>query len=95
MLLRGIITNKSIMGNIINDMLPVKGGNNCQMSVRRLLPSKLSVRETLDGKLLQVSLTGKSLVRTVVISKFLVRGTIIAILQFKDVITTNFQLWDS
>ena len=51
MLLRGIINNKSVMGDVTIDMLSVEGSHNRQMSVRWLLPSVITIIEVLGGKL--------------------------------------------
>lgn len=51
MLLRGIINNKSVVGDVTIYMLSVGGGHNRQMSVRWLLPSIITIIEVLGGKL--------------------------------------------
>ena len=68
--------SNSIMGEVKHDMLPIGGGRNCQISVMRILLSKLSVNKVLSSKLVQTCVTnGVSIFKTVETGKLLLRGT--------------------
>ena len=65
------------MGQVKHEMLPVEGGLNCQISVMRILPSKLSINEVLSSKLVRTCVTtGVSIFKTDETGKLLLRGTI-------------------